>query len=143
MKIILLIGIMILSLATVGYGTSLDSSVSINKIGSEDNASVDRPSANITNMQLRVTGGGAVDRITVTVENQDPINSHIYRVCAFLKAGAETSSVVGSSADCDDTAVANPKGQSNDARNAVINTSIDITIPTNLSDWDISVQEIS
>jgi len=143
MKIILLIGIMILSLATVGYGASLNSTPIVNKIGATDNQSISRPDMNVQSVTLRVTGGGNVDRVTVVIENQDTINAHAYRVCAFLIAGAETSDTLGSDADCNDTPVAAIKGAAGDSQSAVINTTIDITTPTNLSDWDITVQEIS
>ncbi|MCE9652823.1 MAG: hypothetical protein K8Q89_07205 [Nitrosarchaeum sp.] len=141
MKIILLIGIMILSLATVGYGTSLNTAPSVDKIGGEDNTSVDIPNVNISNVVLRVQAGH-VNRVTVTVENQDTVNAHTYRICAFLIAGAETSSAIGAGADCADTPQAARKGQSGQAQSAVINISNNINAPNNLSDWDISVQEI-
>jgi hypothetical protein len=141
MKIILLIGIMILSLATVGYGASLNTTPSVDKIGGEDNVAVDIPNANISNVVLRIQSGH-VNRVTVTLENQDAV-PHAWRVCAFLKAGAETSSTIGAAADCDTTPEASAKGNSGQKQNAVINISNNINTPNNLSDWDISYQTIS
>jgi len=135
MKIILFLGMIILAVVTVGYGASLNSSPTIDKIGSEDNASVDRPSVNITNMVLRQSGAN-VNRITVTVENQDSV-AHTYKICAIVTAGAQMSDDSGTGADCVNTASCNPAS----TRSAAINLTHTVTT-NNLSYWNISVEEI-
>ena len=101
-KIILVIGILIFAVSTVGFGNDLIGVVSFNNIGAEDNIPVPVPDANITNVVLTESASNIVSA-TITVKNTDSI-SHSYKICVITKAGELISDTPGTSSDCTNTA---------------------------------------
>jgi hypothetical protein len=101
-KIILIIGILIFVVSTVGFGTDLSTVTSFNNIGAENNVSVPVPNADITNVVLTESVGTIVSA-TITVKNTDS-TSHAYKICVITKAGTLISDIPGTSSDCTNTA---------------------------------------
>jgi len=101
-KIILIIGILIFAVSTVGFGNDLIGVVSFNNIGAEDNIPVSVPDADITNVVLTESASNIVSA-TITVKNTDNI-SHSYKICVITKAGELISDTPGTSSDCTNTA---------------------------------------
>ena len=101
-KIILIIGILIFAVSTVGFGNDLIGVVSFNNIGAEDNIPVPVPDADITNVVLTESASNIVSA-TITVKNTDSI-SHTYKICVITKAGELISDTAGTSSDCTNTA---------------------------------------
>jgi len=136
MKIYFFIGIMIITLATVGYGASLNASPSVNKIGSEDNADVGMPIVNVTHVVLNKSGGNVVSA-TVTVRNEDNPNTHTYKICIIVTANSNLTDDPGTTADCADT-TSDPY---NSSRSVTINLTNSVAA-NQLDYWNVSVQEI-
>jgi len=136
MKIFLLIGIMILTVATVGFGTMLNSSPSVHKIGGNDNVVVTKPTIDITNIQSHVQGN-SIDYTDITVKNNDSV-SHTYKICMIVKAGTSISDTGGTSTDCGNTSSIS----SSNTGTARVNFSIQLTA-ANIDYSNISIQQIS
>ena len=135
-KIILIVGVLIFVVATIGFGNDLNGTVSFNKIGAEDNISVPVSDADITNVELTESASNIVSA-TITVKNTDSV-SHSYNICVITKAGALISDTQGTSSDC---AITSSISSSNTGFSV-----INFENPLSASDVDyssISVQEIT
>lgn len=136
MKILFLIGIIIIAISTVGFGSNLTNATTFNVIGSDDNVSVSISNVDITNMVHSVSGL-IVDSSTITIKNTDSI-SHSYRICVITKADSSISDTIGTSSDCTLTSTIS----SSNTGSAVIS----FTNPLNKTSVDysnISIQEIT
>ena len=134
-KIIFIIGIMILAVSTISFGSNLNSTTSLNKIGGDDNILVPIPDANITNIVL-TESESTITSATITIKNTDD-TSHSYKICVITKAGVLISDTPGSSSDCTNTASISASSTGS----AVIN----FANPLSSSDVDyseISIQQI-
>jgi len=100
-KIILIIGVLIFAVSTVGFGNELNSIVSFNNIGAEDNIPVPVPDADITNVVLTESASNIVSA-TITVKNTDSV-PHSYKICVITKADELISDTPGTSSDCTNT----------------------------------------
>ncbi len=135
-KLILLVGVLIFVVSTVGFGNDLSTVTSFNNIGADNNVSVPVPDAVITNVVLTESASEIISA-TITVKNTDS-TSHTYKICVITKAGALISDVSGTSSDCTNTDPI-PAG---DPDSSVIT----FTTPLSSSDVDysdISVQQIT
>jgi len=135
-KIILVIGVLIFVVATIGFGNGLNGTVSFNKIGAEDNISVSVPDADITNVELTESASNIVSA-TITVKNTDSV-SHSYNICVITKADELISDAQGTSSDCAITASIS----SSNTGFSVINFENPLNA-TNVDYSSISVQEIT
>lgn len=122
--------------ATVGFGANLDSAISFNKIGSDDNIDVHVPDADITNVVL-TESASTITSATITVKNTGS-TSHSYKICIITKADALISDTPGSSSDCANTALVS----AGNTGNAVINFANPLN-SSNVDYSDISLQQIS
>ena len=102
LKLILIVGVLIFVVSTVGFGNDLNGDTSFNNIGADDNVSVPIPDADITNVVLTESASNIVSA-TITVKNIDN-SSHSYNICVITKAGELISDVQGTSSDCTSTA---------------------------------------
>ncbi|EPA04862.1 hypothetical protein [Candidatus Nitrosarchaeum limnium] len=135
-KIYFFVGIVILIIATVGFGASLNTVPKVHKIGSADNIVVSKPTVDVTNTVLNTSGSNAISA-TVTVKNIDSV-AHTYRICMIVKAGALISDTSGSGADCSNTASISASNTGS--------TTITFAIPrttNNLSYWNMAVHQIA
>jgi len=134
-KIIFLVGVLILVVSTVSFGTNLDSTISLNKIGSDENVLVPVPDVDITNIVL-TESAGTITSAMITVKNTDSI-SHSYKICVITKAGVLISDTPDSSADCTDTTSIS----ASNTGSAVINFSNPLS-SSNVDYSNISIQQI-
>ena len=126
---------MILAVSTISFGTNLNSTASLNKIGGDDNILVPIPDANITNIVL-TEFANTITSATITIKNTDD-TSHSYKICVITKAGVLISDTPGSSSDCTNTTSISASSTGS----AVIN----FANPLSSSDVDyseISIQQI-
>lgn len=135
-KLILLACVILFVVSTVGFGANLNTSLSFNNIGGDDNVPILAPDADITNVVLTESANTVV-YATITVKNTDNV-SHSYDVCVITKAGGSISDTAGTSSDC----TATSSISASTTGSAVIN----FANPLNSSNVDysnISVQQIS
>lgn len=135
-KIILIVGVLIFAVSTVGFGNDLNGVVSFNNIGAEDNVLVPIPDADITNVVLTESANNIVSA-TITVKNTDSI-SHSYKICVITKAGELISDTQGTSSDCTNTASIS----ASNIGSSVINFENPLSA-SNVDYSDISVQQIT
>ncbi len=122
--------------SVIGFGFDLNTSITFNNIGGDDNVPVPAPDANITNVVLTETGGNIVST-TITVKNTDSI-SHSYNICVITKAGVSLSDTVGTSSDCTTTSSIS----ASTTGTAVINF-VNPLNSLNVDYSDISVQQVT
>lgn len=135
-KLILIIGVLIFVISTVGFGNDLSTVTSFNNIGAENNVSVPVPDAVITNVVLTELANN-IDSATITVKNTDSI-SHTYNICVITKAGALISDVQGTSSDCTNTGSIS----ASNTGSSVIN--FENPLSSSIVDYsDISIQQIT
>lgn len=142
--IITIIGMVILSTATVAFAATLSTPLEFNLIGSSDNVLISAARANVTaiNFITEVSGEGVVetDGINFSVGNEDTLNSHVFEICMVLEGPIGVfSPIAGSGPACTTT--------TSIAANAIL-TSQTITLTsamnvTDLLDISISVEETS
>ena len=131
-----MVGFAIILVSTVGFGTDLNTVPIFNRIGGDDNVLVDKPDANIT-MVLLTESGSDIGSATITVKNTDS-RAHSYNICVITKAGASISDTVGTSSDCNNSALISASSTGS--------TVITFTTPLTTADVDaanISVQQIT
>lgn len=134
-KIIFLIGVVIIAASTVGLGANFNTLHDTNKIGGDDNISVDMPDADITNVVL-TESASTITSATITIKNTDSV-PHSYKICIITKAGSLISDTVGTSSDCTNTSTISASSTGS----AVINFANPLS--SSAVDYsDISVQEI-
>ena len=133
-KIYFLVGILILTVATVSFGVTSNSSPSLNRIGGNDNVSVPTPDVNITNIVL-TESANTITSATITIKNTDSI-SHMYKICVITKADILVSDTPGTNADCSITTSIS----ASTIGTAVINFSNPLN-STNVDYSDISIQQ--
>lgn len=135
-KLFFLIGVVIFTVSTIGFGANLNSTPSFNSIAGDDNISVPVPDANITNVVL-TEFENKIASATITVKNTDSI-SHSYNVCVITKAGASISDTAGTNSDCTSTSSIS----ASNTGSAMINFSNPLST-SNVDYSDISIQEIT
>lgn len=133
-KKIYLVGILILTVATVSFGATLNNSPSLNRIGGNDNVSVSIPDVNITNIVLTESSNTIISA-TITIKNTDS-TSHTYKICVITKADILVSDTPGTSADCSNTTSISASATGT----AVINFANPLN-STNVNYSDISIQQ--
>ena len=136
LKIIFLLGIIVIAVATVGVGANLTSPTKFNAIGSDENIPISLSDADMTDMTHSVNGVN-IDSSTITVRNTDTV-SHSYKICVITKAGVSISDTSGTTSDCATTSTISASGTGNAVitfTNPLSKTSVDFS--------NISIQEIS
>lgn len=87
--IIAIIGIMVMAIATVGFGATLATPLQINFIGASDNTEVVAARANITSIDfIQQVGSNGVIQINGTnfsVGNEDTVNAHVFEICLTME----------------------------------------------------------
>lgn len=127
---------MIILVSTVGFGTDFNAVPFFNKIGGDDNVSVDIPDATITRVQLTESGSDIISA-TIFVKNTDS-RAHSYNICVITKAGTLISDTVGTSSDCNNSASI--------SASSTVSTVITFTNPLITADvhaTNITVQQIT
>jgi len=142
--IITIIGMVILSTATVAFAATLSTPLEFNLIGSSDNVLISAARVNVTAIDFitEVSGEGVIetDGINFSVGNEDTLNAHIFEICLVLEGPIGVfSPVIGGAPACTTT--------TSIAANAIL-TSQTITLTsamnvTDLLDISISVEETS
>ena len=135
-KIILIVGVLIFAVSTVGFGNDLIGDISFNKIGAEDNILVPVPDADITNVVLTESASNIVSA-TITVKNTDSV-SHSYKICVITKADELISDTQGTSSDCTNTLSIS----ASNTGSSVINFETPLS-SSDVNYSDISVQQIT
>jgi hypothetical protein len=94
MSLLALIGVAVLVISTIGFGASLTTNPTINRIGASDNQVVAAARGNVTSLawteEVDSNGVVATKQIIFTVGNEDPAAAHTFQVCAILEAPALT-----------------------------------------------------
>lgn len=134
-KLILIVGVLIFVVSTVGFGNDLNETT-FNYIGANDNVSVPIPDADITNVVLTESASNIVSA-TITVKNTDS-SSHSYNICVITKADELISDIPGTSSDCTNTASISASATGS----AVINFANPLSA-SSVDYSDISVQQIT
>lgn len=135
-KIILIVGVLIFAVSTVGFGNDLIGVVSFNNIGAEYDILIPVPDADITNVVLTESASNIISA-TITVKNTDSI-SHSYNICVITKAGELISDTQGTSSDCTNTASIS----ASDTGSSVIN--FENPLSSSIVDYSgISIQQIT
>jgi len=84
----IIIGITVLTTATIGVGTTLATPLEFNLIGASDNT-VGSIKANITSIDfIQQVGSNGVIQINGTtfwVGNEDTVNAHVFQVCLTME----------------------------------------------------------
>ncbi|MCV0366734.1 MAG: hypothetical protein K5798_05685 [Nitrosopumilus sp.] len=135
LKIIFFVGVLIITVSTIGLGSNLNSSITFNSIGSDDNISSRASEVDITNV-VHSTSGNNIDSSTITIRNTDSV-SHSYRICVITKAGSSISDTVGTIPDCATTLIS-----SNNIDSVVVSFTNPLN-KTTVDFADISIQEIT
>jgi|APSaa5957512535_1039671.scaffolds.fasta_scaffold09107_3 hypothetical protein len=135
LKLILMVGVLVFVVSTVGFGNDL-TAATFNNIGAKNNVSVPIPDADITNVVLTESASNIVSA-TITVKNTDS-SSHSYNVCVITKAGELISDIQGTNSDCTNTATIS----ASDTGSAIINFANPLSSST-VDYSDISVQQIT
>lgn len=136
LKLILIVGVLIFVVSTIGFGNDLNNVTSFNYIGAENNVPVSVPDAVITNIVLTELSS-EIDSATITVKNTDSA-SHSYKICVITKADALISDTPGTSSDCTDTVSISASGMGS----SVINFETPLSSP-NVDYSNISIQQIT
>ena len=109
MSLLAIIGVAVLVVSTIGFGASLTTNPSINRIGGSDNNVVASARGNVTALawteEVNSTGVVATKQIKFSVWNEDPTNAHSFQICAVLEgpSGVYKPSA-GQSPACNSTA---------------------------------------
>ena len=135
LKLILMVGVLVFVVSTVGFGNDL-TAATFNNIGAKNNVSVPIPDADITNVVLTESASNIVSA-TITVKNTDS-SSHSYNVCVITKAGELISDIQGTNSDCTNTETIS----ASDTGSAIINFANPLSSST-VDYSDISVQQIT
>ena len=144
MLILAAIGVVILSISTVGLAASLSTAPAFNWIGASDNNVVSAARGNLTEIvwtdEISALGVVEMDLITFTVGNEDVSAAHMFQVCAVIEGPvAVFSPAVGSPPECVTT--------SSIAANAILTgqtisfaTAVNVT---SIVDFSFSIEELS
>lgn len=136
LKIIFLIGIVVITISTIGLGENLNHTSLFNYVGADDDISVPATNVVLTNMAL-TNSTSTIDSATITVKNTDSV-SHTYAICVITKAGVSISDTVGTSPDCTNTSSIS----ASNTGSAVINFSIPLN-KNSVDFTDISIEVIT
>ena len=106
--IMTIIGIAMISGATVGYGATLSTPLEFNLIGASDNTTVGAARANVTSIDfIQEVGTNGVIQINGTnfsVGNEDTVNAHVFQVCLTMEGPIGTfTPAAGESPACTST----------------------------------------
>jgi len=96
-----IIGVTLLTILSLGFGTSLSTTPSPNEIGGDNNIAVLATNADVTKITW-TESDNEITSVTVTVKNTDTV-AHTFEICVISKAGASLSDTVGTSSDCTST----------------------------------------
>ncbi|PBO84394.1 MAG: hypothetical protein COA77_09850 [Thaumarchaeota archaeon] len=84
-----IIGITVLTTATIGFGATLSTPLEFNLIGASDNTSIGSARANVTSIDfIQEVGSNGVIQIngtTFSVGNEDTVNVHVFQVCLAME----------------------------------------------------------
>jgi len=84
-----IIGMTILTTATLAYGATLATPIEFNLIGSSDNTEVGPARANVTSIDfIQEVGDNGVIQIngtTFSIGNEDTVNTHVFQVCMTIE----------------------------------------------------------
>jgi len=87
--IMAIIGLGILTTATIGFGATLATPLEFNLIGASDNTEVEAARANVTSIDfIQEVGSNGVIQIngtTFSVGNEDTVNAHVFEVCLTME----------------------------------------------------------
>ncbi len=87
--IMVIIGIAVLTTATIGFGATLATPLEFNLIGASDNTAVGSARANVTSIDfIQEVGSNGVIQIngtTFSVGNEDTVNAHVFQVCLTME----------------------------------------------------------
>jgi len=125
----IIIGMTILTTATLAYGATLATPIEFNLIGSSDNTEVGPARANVTSIDfIQEVGDNGVIQIngtTFSIGNEDIVNTHVFQVCMTIEGPIGVFiPAAGQSPACTST--------TNIASNA-IHTDHTIYFPTNMN----------
>ena len=140
--IMTIIGIAMISGATVGYGATLSTPLEFNLIGASDNTAVGAARANVTSISfIQEVGANGVIQINGTnfsIGNIDTINAHVFQVCLTMEGPIGTfTPAAGESPACTTTAsIAANAIHTSHTINFVTNMNV-----TSLQNISVSVQE--
>jgi len=104
-----IIGITMISGATIGYGATLSTPLEFNLIGASDNTAVGAARANVTSISfIQEVGTNGVIEINGTnfsIGNIDTVNAHVFQVCLTMEGPIGTfTPAAGESPACTTTA---------------------------------------
>ena len=94
---LLILGLAIMTVATVGLFSSI-SSTGINILAGEDNVTISSSDAVVTKITWTEVSN-EITSATVKVNNTDTV-AHTYEICVIARAGASLSDTAGTTADC-------------------------------------------
>ncbi len=137
LMIMIIIGVTVLTVGTIGFGAALTTPLEFNLIGASNNNIIEAARVNITAIDFIQVGSNGVIQIngtTFSIGNEDTVNTHVFQVCLIIEGpiGIFITGVGQSPACVSTTAI---------AANA-IHTDHTIYFPSNMnitSLYDISV----
>jgi hypothetical protein len=104
----IIVGITILTTATIGFGVTLATPLEFNLIGASDNTEVGAARANVTSIDfITEVGSNGVIQINGTnfwIGNEDTVNAHVFEVCLTMEGPIGTfTPAAGESPACTST----------------------------------------
>jgi len=105
MSILVIIGVAVLAVSTIGFGASLSTTPAFNRIGGSDNNVVNAARGNVTALvwteEVAADGKVETDLITFSVGNEHTSAAHTFQVCAVIEGPSGTySPVAGAPPEC-------------------------------------------
>jgi len=100
-RIMVMIALLVFASTALGYGGSLGTSTTLDRIGSDENVTVTAADTFVTQVVWNKSGS-RITGATVDIKNTDT-SAHTFEICVISKAGASISDTVGTSADCAST----------------------------------------
>ncbi len=142
--IIIIIGMGILTTATLGVGATLATPLEFNLIGASDNVPVPSARANVTSIDFIVEVGSAgviqTNGTIFTVGNEDTINAHIFEVCLTMEGPIGVFSPASGSAPACKTTASIPANGKLVGQTIYISPQINVTSLLNIS---VSIEELT
>ena len=138
------IGIVVLSISTIGFGAGLSTDPAFNLIGASDNNVVNAARGNLTEIVWDETisplGVIEMDQLTFTVGNEDTVDSHVFQICAIVEGPI---GVFSPSADDPPECVTTSSMPASSKLTGQIITFADAVVVANIVDFSFSIEELS
>ena len=131
-----IVGMAILVTTTLGFGASVSTTTTLDRIGNDDNVALSAADTFVTKVTWTESASN-ITSTTVEIKNTDT-SAHTFEICVISKADASISDTTGTSADC----VSTGSIAGSVTGSATINFAIQLNASL-VDDSDISIEQIS